>query len=133
MANKRKNATTVPKEVEFDYIKSTQFRVVRVDGAWGGLAGPGVIHMDLYSERPTIPTKIVYELEGGQLGAEIQSRRQSRTAKWVREVEVGVSLDYPAAKVLHAWLGEKIGELEVAFAKAGIVPIQPATKKTNGG
>ena len=68
-----------PKEIEFDFIKSNLFRVIRGDGAFGGIAPGGAIHMSIYSERHPIPTKTVHKLEGGQLGPELRDRREGRT------------------------------------------------------
>ena len=92
MATSRKTArrkTKQPTEVSFDYIKSNIFRVIHADGAFGGLAPNGNIHMALYNERQAIPTQMVYALEGIGLGPEIKGKRKGRGGL-VREVEVDV-------------------------------------------
>ena len=76
-----------PTEIAFDYIKSNFFRVIHADGAFGGLAPNGNIHMALFSERQAIPTKVVYSVEGTGIGPEISDKREEREAL-VREVEV---------------------------------------------
>ena len=45
----------IPSEVEFDFIKSNFFRVIKADGAFGGVAPNGAIHMQIFSERQPIP------------------------------------------------------------------------------
>ena len=111
------------KELEFDFIKSNFFRVIHADGAFGGLAPSGNIHMALYSERRPIPTKMVHSIEGGHLGPEIMNKRQERTAM-VREVEVDVVLNIPQALTLRDWLTDKIKAFEQLTA------IQVAEKPT---
>ena len=97
------------KEISFDFIKSNLFRVIRCDGAFGGLAPNGSIHMAIYSERQAIPTKTVHKFDNGQLGQEILSKREGRSAV-VREIEVDISMDVRQAKVLRDWLSDKISQ-----------------------
>jgi hypothetical protein len=59
-------------EIEFDFIKSNFFRVIHVDGAFGGLSPNGFVHMALYSERRAIPTKVVHKIEGAALGLKLR-------------------------------------------------------------
>jgi len=108
------------KEIEFDFIKSNFFRVIRADGAFGGIAPGGAIHMAIYSERQAIPTKTVHSLEGQQLGPEIPEKREGRSAV-VREVEIDVVLELPQAIVFRQWLDERIMQLQqiVGAATAG--------------
>ena len=86
----RGNGEASPR-VNFDYIKSQNFRVIHMDGALGGLTPNGHIHMSLYSERPPIPRRMVYPLAEGQLGEEIKDERVTRDAI-VREVDIDVMM-----------------------------------------
>lgn len=103
--------TKQPTEITFDYIKSNFFRVIHADGAFGGLAPNGNIHMALYNERQAIPTKMVYPIEGTGLGPEIRKKRKGREGL-VREVEVDVILSIEQAQALHTWLTNKIEAFE---------------------
>jgi hypothetical protein len=110
------------KEIEFDFIKSNYFRVVRADGVFGGLAPNGAVHMAVYSERQPIPQKIVHPIHGGLLGPELLEKREGRKSI-VREVEVDVVLDIAQAVVLRTWLDEKINQYGQLV---GPVPVPPA-------
>jgi hypothetical protein len=115
MAKRANRASHKPKRlthIEFDYIKSNQFRVITMDGAFGGLSPTGkVIHMALFNERRPIPKRTVHPLnEGDVLGKEDVSRRDTRKA-FIREVEVDVALDLHAAINLQTWLTDKIQQL----------------------
>src|SRR5260370_37271002 len=101
----------IPKEVEFDFIKSNYFRVIKADGAFGGLSPAGAIHMGLYSEHHPFPQKIFHKVEGNQLGPEITSKRQGRKSV-VREMEVDVVLDIAQAMVLRKWLDDRIEQYQ---------------------
>ena len=96
--------------VNFDYIKGQQFRVIHADGAIGGLTPNGHIHMSLYSERPPIPRRMVFTIEGSRLGNELLAERVVRDAI-VREVDIDVIMTVDVAESLVTWLTEKVIEL----------------------
>lgn len=99
--------------IKFNYIKSSQFRVVHADGAYGGITPRGYIHASLYSERRPLPqTTEVPILPGDQLGEE---KPLVQKEDMVRELEVGVIMDLAAAKAFHDWLGKKIKAVEEIF------------------
>jgi hypothetical protein len=103
-AKTNKNSTTT--KVNFDYIKSSQFRVIRVDGVHGGLTPRGdVIQVALFSERAPIPKREEYRVENGKLGERTDVQQRDAI---VREVEVEALVDLTTARVIHKWLGEKI-------------------------
>jgi hypothetical protein len=98
--------------LKFHFHKSTAFRVVHADGAWGGLTPRLDVFMTFYSERPPIPQVIVHEItDRGLLGQEVRSEREAKDGI-IREAEVGVTMDLSVAKSLVAWLQEKIREAE---------------------
>jgi hypothetical protein len=121
-------APVPPKEIEFDFVKSNFFRVIRADGAFGGVSPQGAIHMAVYSERQPIPTKTVHKFEGMQLGPEIRSKRQGRKAI-VREVEADIVLELGQAIILRDWLGAKIGELQAIMSSPAIATNGKESKK----
>lgn len=95
-------------KVKFHYIKSNSFRVVHVDGAFGGLTPAGLIFVSLYSERGAIPQTMVHDVtEAGQVGAERQEERVGKDGI-VREVEVGATMSVETATNFVKWLQEKI-------------------------
>ena len=97
--------------VAFDYIKSQHFRVIRADGAIGGLTPTGGIHFALYTERHPIPRRLVHQVDEGGLGALLPNETVSRDAI-VREMDADVFLSIDVARNLHNWLGGKIAEWE---------------------
>lgn len=101
-----------PPKVRIEYVRGNLFRVVHVDGAFGGTTPRLQLFIDFYSERFPIPRVLVYEAspEGAPL-REIVEERESEEGI-VRESEVGLVLDLPVAKVFSEWLNEKVAELE---------------------
>lgn len=98
--------------IKFDYIKGNYFRVVHVDGAFGGNSPRGDIRMSVWNERWPIPKQTTYKLqEGGKLGDEIREERITREAV-VREVEVELVMDIEVAKTIQEWLKDKINKAE---------------------
>lgn len=99
-------------EIHFHYIKSTFFRVVHADGAFGGVTPRGNIQTNFYSERNAIPRKTVHPIKAdGTLGDEIRSARVERDGP-VREIEAGVVMDVNATKALIVWLQNKVDQIE---------------------
>lgn len=107
-------------QISFDYIKGKDFRVIRADGAIGGITPNGYIHFALYSERPAIPRRLVQKIDrDGILGEVIASETVSR-GSIVREMDVDVFLRPDVARVLHKWLGDHIERVE---ALSAITPV----------
>lgn len=111
------NRLQLPLTVTTDYIKSNFFRVVHVDGVFGGMTPQGLVHLDFFSERRPIPKKTTYTVVDGQIGSEVREERVSRDAFSVREVEVGVVFDINFAKSLIVFLQSQIDEHEKAVEK----------------
>ncbi len=121
MTNGKEKSTSKEADgtVAFDYIKSAQFRSIHADGAIGGPTPNGQIHLAFYSERPSIPRRIVQRIDSkGALGEEVPSLRESRNSI-VREMDVDVFLSLPVAKSFHQWLGTVINDLQAEPKKAG--------------
>jgi hypothetical protein len=99
-------------KIAIDYIKSNSFRVVHLDGALGFVTPNLNICLNLYSERPSIPKRVVYTLnESGSLGEEVIEEREDRDSI-VREVEASAIVDLSAAKYLISVLEELVEEIE---------------------
>jgi hypothetical protein len=97
-------------KISFDYIKSSQFRVIRVDGAHGGITPKGhVIQMAFFSERQPIPKRETYKLEKGRLSKLIAKEERNAI---IREVEVEALIDIETAKTIVKWLEDKIQQAE---------------------
>jgi hypothetical protein len=106
------NQSDAPGEVSFHFIKSNFFRVIHVDGIWGGLTPDGNLHISLYSERPAIPSRMVFRLSNeGELDDEIQEKRVSKDGI-VREVESSLILDMATTVALRNWLDGVIDHIE---------------------
>ena len=102
--------------ISFDYIKGKDFRVIRADGAIGGITPNGYIHFALYSERQAIPRRQVFALsEDGVVGEMIEAETITR-GSIVREMDVDVFLRPDIAKALHQWLGEHLERIEALKA-----------------
>ena len=93
-------------EIEFHYLKSPSFRMIHVDGAYGGVTPRGLIVAHLFSERPPIPQQLIHSVTpDGKLGSE--TRKVGKEGV-IREVEAGIILDVREATSLVKWLQQKI-------------------------
>ena len=103
---------TARAEWTVDYIKSNQYRVVHVDGFFGGPTPSGKILITVWNERFPIPKSVAYaaDREGTK-----EVSRTGREAAIVREVEVGCLMDPGTAIALMVLL-------ESQLKQAGLLP-----------
>lgn len=105
----QKTGGAVERGIEFHFIKSTQFRVIHADGAYGGISAGGYLNVAFYNERRAIPqtTAIVVDEEAGTISESVIATRGGV----VREVEIDVIMDEVAVAQLVNWLQGKLVEL----------------------
>lgn len=109
---------SVPKDITFHYIKSNFFRVIRVDGAYGGLSPHGDIHMAVYNQRQPIPVQTTNLITpDGKLGDE--SGKVAREGI-VREVEADINCSPHVARTIAKWLIEKADMAEKLAREAKV-------------
>jgi hypothetical protein len=89
-----------PKRLKFKHIKSNFFRVIHVDGISGGVTPTSDLCINLYSERWSIPNKLVYELDAeGSLEREVVDERDDINSV-IREIDVSAVMSIETAKKL---------------------------------
>ena len=101
------------KEIEFNYIKGSNFRVVHADGAIGNGTPSGNLFLVFYSERFPLPDSQTFGIsEDGRVIGEITEKRNVNSNGVMREVEIGVMLDINVAKGMVVSLSHLIRQLE---------------------
>ena|SRR5436190_23367808 len=108
-------ATEPDRKFKFHFVKSNFYRVIHVDGAWGGMSPKGNIQISVFNERTPIPREVTHEMiaEGDHysLGKEVASERVGKDGV-VREVEADLVLSIDTAEGLYHWLGNKLKEIK---------------------
>jgi hypothetical protein len=108
MADERKS---LPETINFDYLKSSQFRVVHSDGAFFALTTQGVT-ISFFAERQPIPRRVTHRVNSdGSLGEEIVEQRVVRDAV-IRDTEVAVTMSLDTAKRIREKLDEVLKIVE---------------------
>jgi len=97
-------------KIRFEFKESSQFRIVHVDGAFGGPTPTGNLFISMYNERNPIPESVVHSLDGTSLGQEIMSERVSGEGI-TRTQEVGLVMSVEAASAFRDWLGMQIEQM----------------------
>jgi hypothetical protein len=77
-------------KLTFRYVKCTDYRVVAVNGAHGGVTGRSDFKMDIFLEAAGLPDSVSHSVTPDGLGPEIG--REPPPPNIVREVQVGVVL-----------------------------------------
>ena len=110
MSDKTDEDDSLVDTVTFDYIKTSNFRSVRADGAIASTTPNGYLHLALYSERPAIPRRGVFALnDDGSLGDLVSMVSRESI---VREMEIDLFLDLTTAEAIHRLLAGQIAELK---------------------
>ena len=95
-------------ETIYHYTKSNYFRVVHVDGVYGGPAPTlGNMVMTIFSERVPFPDKSINDA----CGNEIVQKREAKHG-YERELEVSLAMNLATTKIIQQWLDGAIKRTE---------------------
>ena len=100
-------------ELTFKYIFNYGYNPTYVNGAQGGFSPRGEMVINFYLERQPLPEAISHEITPeGAIGRETAVEPEDLPASMVRFIDTGVVMSYENARVFHAWLGDKLREVE---------------------
>ena len=100
-------------EITFKYVFNYGYNPSYVNGAQGGFSPRGEMVINFYLERQPLPDAISHEITPeGAIGLETRVEPKDLSSSMVRFVDTGVVMSYENAKVFHAWLGDKLHEVE---------------------
>ena len=100
-------------EITFKYIFNYGYNPTYVNGAQGGFSPRGEMTINFYLERQPLPEAISHEITAeGTIGRETGVMPENLASSMVRFIDTGVVMSYENAKVFHAWMGEKLREVE---------------------
>lgn len=101
-----------PKTITIHNKILDSYKIIHVDGAFGGITPQGLINLSFYSERVPIPQASDFEiLDDGKIGNFIQNSPGSKTGI-LREYQVGIYMNIQIAKALVDLLNLKLKEYE---------------------
>ena len=100
-------------EITFKYVFNYSYNPAYVNGAQGGFSPRGEMVINFYLERPPLPESISHEITpAGAIGRETGVEPEDLPNSMVRFIDTGVVMSYENAKVFHAWMGDKLREVE---------------------
>ena len=103
------------KKVKFGFKRDDNYRLIPVNGVWGGATARGDIRVDFFYESIAMPNEVTHELTlDNRLGPEL-GRKPAQDLQ--RTVLVGMMLTPEQAESIGRWLQEKA--IEVRTAKEG--------------
>ena len=98
-----------PTKITFRYEKDEDYRLIPVNGVWGGATPRSDILVDLFHESYTLPEVLTHAVTpGGQLGEEV---KRTPTGEIRRKVFVGMVLTAEQAESIGRWLLEQAREV----------------------
>jgi len=100
-------------EITFKYLFNYGYNPTYVNGAQGGFSPRGEMVIHFYLERQPLPESISHEIAtDGSIGQETGLEPADLTKSMVRFIDTGVVMNHENARIFHAWLGEKLREME---------------------
>jgi hypothetical protein len=100
-------------ELTFKYVFNYSYNPTYVNGAQGGFSPRGEMVINFYLERQPLPESISHEITPeGAIGRETGVEPKDLAGSMVRFIDTGVVMSYENAKVFHAWMGDKLREVE---------------------
>lgn len=104
-----KSGTSRTKQLTFRYLKDPGYRLVPINGVWGGITPRGEIHMELFHESQAPPEVVVRSLTPkGGLGEEVDHQPPREIS---RTILVGVMLTEESAESMANWLHARVRQL----------------------
>ena len=106
-----------PTKITFCFKKDENYRLIPVNGVWGGPTPRGDIRVDLFHESLSLPEVITQAVTpDAKLGKELE-RTPANTVQ--RNVMVGMILTAEQAESIGRWLQEKAREVRAGAAEKG--------------
>ena len=100
-------------ELTFKYVFNYGYNRTYVNGAHGGFSPRGEMVINFYLERQPLPEVVSHEISPeGAIGRETGIEPKDLANSMVRFIDTGVVMSYDNAKVFHAWMGDKLREVE---------------------
>lgn len=91
------------RSIVFKIVRSSDYRIVAITGAYGGMTQGQMMKMDLFADYPSSPDLIEHEVEEqGRLGKE--TRREPGERSITRDVQIGVMMTVETAERIGNWL-----------------------------
>jgi hypothetical protein len=105
--------STKKPEITFKYVFNYGYNPTYVNGAQGGFSPRGEMVINFYLERQPLPESITHEITPqGAIGRETSVEPEDLANSMVRFIDTGVVMSYENAKLFHAWMGDKLREME---------------------
>lgn len=100
---------STPKEVTFRFETDDEYRVVPVNGVWGGPTSRGDIKVDFFHESLSLPTQVTHLVSpDGRMGDETERKPAST---FQRTVQIGMVFTADQADSIGRWLQERAREV----------------------
>jgi len=97
-------------KVTFSYNKPDDYKIIYVNGVYGGLTPRGDICCHFFLEYNKLPSKQEFGLIGGKIGERVE--KKGKTLQVNRDLKVGIMLKADCAEDIANWLLEKVGILK---------------------
>lgn len=103
--------------ITFKYKRARDYRVIAVNGAYGGPLPTGEIKADFFIEFREAPDTERFELRNNKIGPLI--KQEPSEEPWIRELQIGLVFSKNTAKSIANWLLEKVKKAEEQEVKVG--------------
>ncbi len=110
-----------PKSVRYTYVNAPDYKVVYVNGVYGGSTSKGELRFDFFQEFTSLPDEEIRKVreEGKILPPESEGLPEQ--VEFIRERKIGIIMTIGYARNLHEWLGSKLSDFEQMEAERALI------------
>ena len=105
-----KPGASSPAQVTFRFSKDENYRLIPVNGAWGGVTPRGDVQVELFHENHAMPTTVVHSVTEGRVAGELKRTPKAEKTEVQRTVLAGMVLTAEQAESIGRWLQAKARE-----------------------
>ena len=99
------------KKVKFRFVRDGEYRLVPVNGVWGGVTPRGDITAEFFHEALICPVSVTHAVtEADGLGPEVERQLDDPSSQVTRSLMFGVVLTPEHAESIGQWLVDKARE-----------------------
>jgi len=110
-----------PKSVRYTYVNAPDYKVVYVNGVYGGSTSKGELRFDFFQEFTSLPDEEIRKVSAEGKILPPESEGIPEEIEFIRESKMGIIITIGFARKLHEWLGSKLSDFEQMEAERALI------------
>jgi hypothetical protein len=100
------------KSVKYTFTNAPDYKVIYVNGVYGGNTTKGELCFDFFREFRPFPDEEIRELDADGRILPQETKDLPEQVEFIRERKIGIVMTVGFARSLYEWLGDKLSDFE---------------------